>query len=206
MYIPTYLFRNSSFCRRVFEDVSHNRVEDILRKITPHIDTKKKILDIGSGTGMISHRLKSEGYLIKCVDIGNGSIYDDTDPTIYDGVKLPFKSNSFDTAFLITVLHHVPEPQAVLTEAKRVAKQVIVMEDLVRSPIQRYMTYMMDSIVNLEFFSHPHSNKTDREWKSLFKSLDLSVSHFSFHNYWGIFISGLYVLDHLDISAKTNLK
>lgn len=151
------------------------RRNDILNKIVPLLSKESQILDIGSGTGHTAHELISEGYKVMCVDLVNQNVFVDTKPTIYDGKKLPYDDKSFDTAILITVLHHTPNPEKILLEAARVSKKMIVMEDTYNSYFQKILTFWMDSVGNLEFFGHPHTNKTDTEWKKLFKKLGFEM-------------------------------
>lgn len=53
----------------------------------------------------------------------------------------------------------------------------------------------MDSVLNREFFSHPHSNKTEAEWKIVFKKMDLRIVDQKTNNFWRFFTSGMYYLE-----------
>jgi ubiquinone/menaquinone biosynthesis C-methylase UbiE len=95
---------------------------------------------------------------------------------IYNGEKLPFDDLAFDTTLLITVLHHTPDPDAVLQEAIRVsARRIVVMEDIYTNPFQKYLTWFTDSLVNMEFVGHPHTNRSDKQWQATFSKMGLKL-------------------------------
>ncbi len=53
-----------------------------------------------------------------------------------DAKRLPFADATFDTVLSNTILHHIPEPEAVLREARRVLRPggVLLIRDLYRPP------------------------------------------------------------------------
>lgn len=122
-----------------------------------------KILDIGMGAGCNLCYLKQRGHKVTGVDVADLSIYDDLKPVIYDGNRLPFRKDEFEVALLIHVLHHCQSPQAVLAEAKRVAKRVIFIEDTYRNWLERLWVSGHDQIGNWEFKDHPY--QTMEQWR-----------------------------------------
>ena len=168
--------------------------EGVYKKIKPYLKKGDKILDIGAGSCQISEMLIKNGFDVVPLDIRNLSVVDGLSPVIYDGENIPFKNDYFDVSLLITTLHHVKEPESFLKEAKRVSKGLIIIEDIYHGPIQKYLTYIMDNVVNIEFFGHPHSNKNDNEWKNTFKKLGLSLKDSKYEKFWGIFWSAVYYL------------
>ncbi len=171
------------------------RVLEIVRKISPYLTIKDRILDIGSGSCWVCYVLQQKGFSVTALDIKNKSRVSPISPIIYDGKKLPFPDNSFDISLLITVLHHTQDPVAILKEAKRVSKKIIVMEDLYEGTFQKYATFLMDSIYNLEFFNHPHSNMTETQWKKIFTELDLHLIDEQKNDWWIFFTSGIFYLE-----------
>lgn len=140
-----------------------------------HIKPSDKLIDIGVGTGNVTARLKQLGHDITPVDVIDISFTNAVRPVIYDGKTLPWSDGQFDTALLITVLHHTSDPESVIAEAMRVADQIIIIEDVYTSRIHKYITYFMDSLLNLEFFGHPRSNRTDAAWQKTFADLGLHI-------------------------------
>jgi len=171
------------------------RAEETFRRIKPFLKRSDKILEIGAGSGDIAKVLKNLDYNVAALDVQDISFWDDIRPIIYDGKKMPFSDKSFDVALLITVLHHTKDPEAILREAKRVSKKVIVIEDIFTDPFQKYLTFVMDSFINLEFINHPHSNKDDAAWREVFKRLGFRILGSEKYPFWRFFLSGLYVLE-----------
>lgn len=173
------------------------RIDAILGKIIPYLQKGDRVLDIGSGSCVVAKRLKDSGYEVTLLDVVDKSAYSDFRPIIYDGKHIPFPDNSFDVAFLITVLHHTKEPIEVLKEAARVAPRIIVMEDLYKDVFQKYLTFAMDSFLNREFFGHPHTNMTEREWERVFDKLGLKILDRNIHDFWRFFTSGTFYLERI---------
>ncbi len=170
------------------------RIQAILTKIRPLISNRGKVLDIGSGTGHIAEMLINEGYRVTTCDIKDTSLFEEIHPIIIKD-KLPFEDKSFTTSMLITVLHHTKNPEEISKEAKRVSDKIIVMEDTYKTPLQKLLTFFMDSFYNLEFIGHPHTNKTEEEWEKVFKDLELIVLDKNSHPFWKFFTSTTYLLE-----------
>lgn len=146
-----------------------------IERFQEYLSPKDRILDIGTGPGSVCLLMNGESYNVTPVDVIDQTLSPEIEPEIYNGKKLPYKNSSFDTALILTVLHHTCNPEGILLEAKRVANKIIIIEDIYSNPFQKYLTYFVDSIVNMEFWGHPHSNKSDREWKELFIELGLKL-------------------------------
>ncbi len=162
--------------------------------IRPWLPADAPLLEIGSGPGSVVRVLRDRRFNVEAIDIADSS-YDDTlQPRLYDGLTLPYSDRSFGAALVLTVLHHTPDPDAVLREAARVASRVIVIEDIYTSPFHRKLTKAADSVTNLEFFGHPHSNRDDAGWRATFEALGFTLDHASTKPYVGAFLQALYVL------------
>ena len=146
-----------------------------IKRIREHISQTDRILDIGTGPGSVCLLLNREGYKLTPLDVIDQTLTSEIEPEIYNGKKLHYKDSSFDTALILTVLHHTSNPEEILSEAKRVSNKIIVIEDIYSNPIQKYLTFIVDSIVNMEFAGHSHSNKNDTEWKTTFNKLGLKL-------------------------------
>lgn len=171
-----------------------NRKNDFIRKIEPYLKKTDSIIDIGCGGAHIAKALKDMGYHATPLDIKNKSYFEDMQPIIYNGEKIPFPDASFDVALLLTVLHHIKNPLITLAEAKRVSKRIIIIEDLHVGLFQKYLTFAMDSLLNREFFGHPHTNKTEKEWETTFQEMGLKILDRKKNNFWYFFTSGTFYL------------
>ena len=148
-----------------------------LRHLRPHLGVDQSILDIGCGVGSVTTLLRAEGYTVTPLDVRAQSLTAAVAPVIFDGRHVPFDAGHFDLALLLTVLHHAEDPEALLLEAARVARRIVVIEDTYDNRVQRALTLATDSVVNLEFRGHPHNNRSDREWRATFDRLELRVLH-----------------------------
>jgi len=151
-----------------------------------------KMIEIGSGPGSV---LDVNDYDVDGLDIKDNSFRKDLQPHIYDGKTMPFKAQSYDIALLPTILHHTPEPDAIIRESARIARRLIIIEDVYEGRVMEWLTKRMDSLMNLEFFGHPHSNRSDKQWRSSFANMGLTLHHASLHRVGGVFKQAVYVVE-----------
>ena len=166
-----------------------------LRLARPWLSGDGTLLEIGSGPGSVLLEFRRAGLSIDGLDIADSSFREDLRPAVYDGTRMPYDDGAYDTALLLTVLHHTPDPDAILREASRIAKRVIIIEDVFESAWQRKYTKITDSLTNLEFFGHPHSNRSDAGWRETFDRLGLSLIHGETHRFAAFFRQGVYVTE-----------
>jgi len=166
--------------RRILVRLAEWRIEEKIHELIPNLNLTDYILDIGSGNGILCHALRKRNFKVIPLDVDHLSMIDEVKPVIYDSVCFPFKDSSFDVALLLTVLHHTQNPPQVLAEARRVARRIIVIEEIYSNPIEKYLTYLVDSVFNFEFFGHPRTNKTDSGWRETFEGIGLTILHASY--------------------------
>lgn len=173
--LTTWILRHQVL-RRLAQRTIPPRLRIKQARIASHLSKEEKILDIGTGNGGLCRALRQEGFDITPVDVQDQSFFHDVQPILYDGATLPFPDRSFDTSLLITVLHHTAHPEEVLAEATRVTrKRLVIMEDVYSNPFQKHLTFFTDSLVNLEFEGHPHTNRRDAQWQALFQERGLRL-------------------------------
>jgi len=189
------ILQNNSLLKELVFKVWLWDAEFKIERISEYLSLKDKILDIGTGPGSVCLLMQREGSDITPVDVIDQALSTEVKPQIYNGKKLPYNDSSFDTALILTVLHHTSNPEEILLEAKRVADKIVVIEDIYSNPIQKYLTFFVDSIVNLEFVSHPHSNKSDSEWKKTFIKLGLKLKAAKYDRFLLFFKQATYFLE-----------
>ena len=167
----------------------------MVRKIERHLLPGETVLELGSGTCNVAEILLRKGFIVKLVDVKDQSFVPGLQPTLYDGITLPFASDTFDTATILDVLHHTRNPEQVLKEAKRVARRLLVMECVYCHRFQKVLTLIMDSILNLEFVYRPWNYHTDEEWRNLFTELGLCIISADSALFWGVFRGATYLLE-----------
>jgi ubiquinone/menaquinone biosynthesis C-methylase UbiE len=181
-----YLQKNELF-RKIIHKIKKKGAEDRIKKIKRYLDKKDKILDIGSGSCIVDEILKKEGYDITPIDIKNLSFAENVKPIIWNDGEMPFEENEFNISLILTVLHHAPVPENVLKEAKRVSKIIIIIEDIYTNIFDKRIAYFFDSLFNLEFINHPHTNKDDKAWKKTFNDMGLKLLDAEYyHSFFGV--------------------
>jgi len=159
-----------------------------LTYMDPHIE-------IGSGPGSVLDVMRRQNFDVDGLDIRDTSFRKDLRPILYDGETMPFDRKTYYSALLPTILHHTPDPERIISEAARISNRLIIIEDVYDGPIMEWLTKRFDSLMNLEFVGHPHSNRTDKEWQATFERLGLTLRHTSIHRVAGIFKQAVYVLE-----------
>ena len=118
-----------------------------------------RMLDLGTGPGDIPLLAGGEisGSRIVAVDLSHHMLQiargkaagttlgDRVAFRLADVKALPFEDHSFDTVFSNTILHHIPEPAAMLREAWRVLKPggVLLIRDLYRPTEERTLDQLV---------------------------------------------------------------
>lgn len=96
-----------------------------------NIKSNSKIIDIGAGdlyvSKLIQDTFNSKVTGVDVVDYGTNHVR----KVIISTDNLPFRDKEFDYAIIIEVLHHIEYSKQgyMLNEAKRVAKEIIIIED-----------------------------------------------------------------------------
>ncbi|MEL7239180.1 MAG: class I SAM-dependent methyltransferase, partial [Planctomycetota bacterium] len=115
------------------------------RKLLPGDATS--LLDLGCGEGFVGDALRARGYDVTLADAAD--FHRSPLPfVLYDGRALPFADRTFDAAYLYFVLHHTEDARAVLDEALRVARRVIVVESVYRTPLEHRWLDRLDRLAN----------------------------------------------------------
>jgi len=191
--VVEYIRRNTLFRSLIYKSLT-KRAKDIICLFKPSLKQGDRLLDIGAGTCTINELLR-DNFSITSIDVKNLSFVKKIKPILYDGKKIPFEADTFDVALLLSVLHHTPYPKELLLEAKRVSRTIILYEDIYSNRIHKYLSFFFDSLFNLEFKGHPHSNKSDGEWKDTFKNMGLKLTDAKYSSSFLVFRNATYFLE-----------
>jgi len=159
------------------------------------VATEDQLLEVGSGPGSVMLALREAGLDVTGLDIRDSSFHASLVPVVYDGTNMPFDTGQFDVALMLTMLHHTPDPNGILMEAARVARRLIIIEDIYDTPFQRAYTMLTDKITNMEFFGHPHSNRPHDGWLKTFEQMGFRLRHQQRYRLAGIYQQAVYVVD-----------
>jgi alpha-1,6-mannosyltransferase len=195
-YGPVYLWMTLELglFRKLEQVWALRRASVKLRRLRPLYPQQTTILEVGCGNGALTLLLRYEGHTVTPLDIADHSLFPSVRPTVYDGTAFPFSDRQFHTCQLITMLHHTPDPDRLIREAMRVADRIIIMEDIYEGALQKRLTFLADSIVNAEFFGHPHTNRSDAEWRDTFMRVGIQVEFSEEYRFLGLFRQVTYVV------------
>lgn len=90
-----------------------------------------RVLDLGCGLGGYSKVLSERGFEVTALDVVPEYVERARELGVaaerYDGGTLPLDDDSVDTVFLFEVIEHLEEPAELLREARRVARQTVLL-------------------------------------------------------------------------------
>ena len=114
---------------RLHRPVYNARLENLQRRISPHLKAGDRVLDVGCGSGMLGKALEGAADVI-VVGLERAPRQGAVIPVIgYDGRRIPFSDGSFDVVVLADVLHHEEDPERLLAECARVSRRLLVIKD-----------------------------------------------------------------------------
>lgn len=110
-----------------------DRTATIVNQIKDSVKNNTSVLDVGCGDGMVSWNLRdhcSRLELVDVVDYVEHEIKDQVSFTPFiDGDAIPVAGH-FDTALLITVLHHTQNPETLIKAAAQKADELLIIESV----------------------------------------------------------------------------
>jgi SAM-dependent methyltransferase len=158
------------------QNIARRRARVLSKHLASMIPQRASVLDVGCGDGEIAWLVGQArpDLSIRGVDV---LVRSDTQIPVdpYDGTTLPCADNSCDVVTLVDVLHHCDEPQTVLHEATRVARQAVVIKDHKRNGLAAKQTLrLMDWVGNHRYgVALPYNYLSRAQWEALFANLEL---------------------------------
>ena len=156
--------------------VHSRRVRVLANHFADLISQGQSVLDVGCGDGLIDRLimdmrpdLRLEGVDVLVRPTAHIHV------TGFDGRRLPFPDRSWDTLLFCDVLHHTDDPVAMLREAARVARRLVVIKDhVVNGTLARQTLRIMDCVGNAPHgVALPFNYLTQSQWDDAFRSCGL---------------------------------
>ena len=172
----------------------------------------RRVLDLGAGEGWVAAALRPRGLHWVCsVDVG--SFRRVPGPYVaYDGRRLPFRDDCFDTTLVLLALHHCAAPEAVLDEALRVTShRLLIIESVYRNCLERFWLDHLDGALN--GWRHggamavPLVFRPPAGWEALFASRGLTPVATRWLGSWAerlVHHPLLYVLDRVPVPCPAS--
>lgn len=135
----------------------------------------RSALDVGGGTGVIAHTIKTLFALerVASIDVQDRFLPSlGIETAIYDGITLPFAGGSFDCVFLFNVLHHVPVAarSRLINECRRVAGRgpIYIKDHLSRGGLDDSRLAVLDFLGNIPFGGMVRASYLrEEDWRDL---------------------------------------
>ena len=163
---------------KILNTIFPTRISTLADLVLPYIENGDKVLDLGAGTGKIAeYILDRKKIKLTLLDVTDEYKETDLEIQLYDGVKVPYKSNSFDCVLIIATLHHCDDPGQVLREAARVSKdRILIKEDKVDSKLDFFLLEFWHTAVSFLLGQDLlFSFKRNAVWRRMCKKLGLKL-------------------------------
>lgn len=190
--------------------VHQRRVDVLADALAALLPVGARVLDIGCGDGLLSKRIQDRrrDITIAGVDV---LVRPDTHIPVaaFDGLRLPFDDKSVDVALFVDVLHHTTDPARLLQEARRVARDSLIIKDhtkdgVLAGPTLRFMDWVGNARYGVAL---PFNYWPERRWRAQFREMALEIAYWTkkveLYPWWDAWLFGrsLHFIARLTIEA-----
>lgn len=175
----------------------------VFRKICPKVEGD--VLDFGCGSKPYQKLfLSAKTYIgVDFVNEGHSHETEDID-FFYDGEKLPFEDQKFDTIFASEVFEHIENLDHIIVELKRVLKpngQILVsvpfvyMEHEMPYDFRRFSQNGLESFLKQNGFEILDSHKTTKDFETVFQiiAINLYALYISLNKYLKLVLNIIFI-------------
>ena len=157
------------------------RVRVLVDRIAALVPAGARILDVGTGDGSIALQIsqRGEGCAVQGIDIMEREVTH-IPVTLFDGRRIPLADKSVDVVTFVDVLHHTDDPQVLISEAARVARQAVIIKDhLSETRLDHVTLRAMDWVGNAPHgVVLPYNYAPRRAWDGWLAQAGLKVDRF----------------------------
>jgi SAM-dependent methyltransferase len=159
--------------------VCNRRVRVLSGHLAELIPPHARVLDVGSGDGLLAHAIAQRRTDIEMSGI-DVLVRSHTHIPVrqFDGKRIPHEEASFDVVMFVDVLHHSEDSNFLLREAVRVARKALVIKDHILTGFLAGTTLqLMDWVGNRRHgVALPFNYWTEQQWRQALDTLQLKTN------------------------------
>lgn len=144
----------------------------IMSSIEAYVTKGQKVLNVGSGDGVLSQHLRELGCEVDDIDVNdlvtNTSL---PSPILFDGSTIPADADTYDLVLCVYVLHHAHNNQgSLMTEMIRVTRDsIIIVEDTPRRVHHWILAWLHAVVSYIRSWSGWCTFRSEKDWLVWFK-------------------------------------
>lgn len=152
------------------------RIRVLADQLARLLPSEAEVLDVGCGDGSLDRLLLAQRPDLRISGVDVLERPRTAIPVrLFDGRHLPLDDASVDVVMFVDVLHHTDDPAVLLREARRVARQAIVLKDhcrdgLLAGPTLRLMDWVGNAHHGVVL---PYNYWPEARWRATFAELGL---------------------------------
>jgi SAM-dependent methyltransferase len=159
--------------------VHSRRVDVLARQLSAIIPPGASVLDVGCGDGRIAAQIVRVRPDVRITGIDVMKRRNAHIPVLeFDGVNIPFLTGSFDVVMFVDVLHHAADPSVLLQEARRIARNALLIKDHLKDGFAAEQTLrLMDWVGNARHgVALPYNYWTSVQWRQGMRALGVTAT------------------------------
>ena len=158
--------------------VHSRRVTVLSERLAPLFPRGARVLDVGCGDGLLAKLIGNlrPDLTLEGIDVlVRGQTH--VPVRAFDGRHIDSPDGAYDAVMFVDVLHHTDDPEVLVAEAARVAKQCVVIKDHTKDGLLAGRTLaFMDWVGNARHgVALPYNYWPKARWMDLFKRRELKV-------------------------------
>jgi SAM-dependent methyltransferase len=158
--------------------VADRRARVLIERLTRLLPDRASVLDVGCGDGRLTEGLMKARPDLDCRGLEVLVREECPIPVeAFDGRNLPVPDDSFDVVLFVDVLHHSDHAEHLIGEAKRVARNWVVLKDhTLTGPFAETTLRFMDRVGNLRHgVALPYDYWTESRWRDVLEDVGLHI-------------------------------